>query len=495
MIRYTLAIFVLLANFIVHANEASSPPKIMTYNVYMLEHRLGIFVGGTNPNKRAELLANSSIFDGTDVLILNEVFDNKASTILTDALAEKFRYRTPVVGRTKDGWDRTEGWRPATLEDGGVIILSRYPIEYKAQVIFKDGCGADWASQKGFIHAVINKDGERYNIVGTHVQADDNSCSIPPNVVRQEQFAQIENYVLRTNRPSDEMFFIAGDLNVARDSQEFSTMLEALNVSEPTNYAGVPYSWDPATNALTHANYPDVKGQLLDYVLVERSHKQPKNWHNQVLDVVSKRVELPGTQEPYYFYEYSDHFPVSAFEYADESTPTHSIRPSNKPYNSVKFKNSLTGEYIYADQYASDGWLSYGIDGEMASAEFKLDNWFPYNSTCIHDNDYVQISRRDDYKDYYWNYSGSTYYTEDNDSSDFMKISRQGESKGCIRDGDVVYIYDHANILWASEDKYLELDNGYITATNGLPVSNNGLFIIEMEDFKYIDWYSNLTYK
>jgi sphingomyelin phosphodiesterase len=76
-----------------------------------------------------------------------------------------------------------------------------------------------------------------------------------------------------------------------------------------------------------------------------------------------------------------------------------------------------------------------------------------------------------------------------------MKISRQGESKGCIRDGDVVYMYDHANILWASEDKYLELDNGYITATNGLPVSNNGLFIIEMEDFKYIDWYGNLTYK
>ena len=43
----------------------------------------------------------------------------------------------------------------------------------------------------------------------------------PPSVVRQDQFAQIENYISGANRSFDEMFFIAGDLNVAKDSQEF----------------------------------------------------------------------------------------------------------------------------------------------------------------------------------------------------------------------------------------------------------------------------------
>ncbi|WP_435247432.1 hypothetical protein ACMAZD_12225 [Vibrio sp. nBUS_14] len=178
-------------------------------------------------------------------------------------------------------------------------------------------------------------------------------------MVSQDQFAQIESYIFGANRSADEMFFIAGDLNVAKGSQEFSPMLETLNVAEPTNYAGAPYSWDPAVNSLAHANYPDLKGQLLDYVLVERSHKQPKNWHNQVLDIASKRVVLPGTQEPYYFYEYSDHFPVAAFEYADKRTPTYSVRPINKPYNLIRLKHRSSGVYVYADQNVPNGWLTY----------------------------------------------------------------------------------------------------------------------------------------
>lgn len=495
MTKYLISVLLILITLTLRAEEISSPPKIMNYNVYMLDHRLGVFVGGTNPNKRAQLLANSSVFDDTDVVIFNEVFDNQASQILIDALAQKFGYLTPVLGRTKDGWDHTEGWRSTSLDDGGVIVFSKYPIEYKSQVIFRDGCGADWASQKGFIHTVINKGGERYNIIGTHVQADDDTCNTPPSVVRQDQFAQIESYIFGANRSADEMFFIAGDLNVAKDSQEFSSMLETLNVSEPTNYGGAPYSWDPAVNGLAHANYSDLKGQLLDYVLVERSHKQPKNWHNQVLDIASDRVALPGTQEPYYFYEYSDHFPVAAFEYADESTQTQSFRPSNKPYNSIKLKHQLTSQYVQADENVSDGWLTYGSDGKAPNALFKLDNWHPYNGFCIRDHDYVQISRMDRYKDYFLNYTGSSYYTEDGNASDFMKISRRAESDSCIKNGDTVYLYDHAHTLWATQDEYLEPNDSYIQAQSVLPVSINGLFTIEMTDFKFSSWESQLTYR
>ena len=109
MAKYLISIFLILFTFTLRAEENSSPPKIMNYNVYMLDHRLGVFVGGTNPNKRAQLLANSSVFDDTDVVIFNEVFDNQASQILIDALAQKFGYLTPVLGRTKNGWDHTEG--------------------------------------------------------------------------------------------------------------------------------------------------------------------------------------------------------------------------------------------------------------------------------------------------------------------------------------------------------------------------------------------------
>ncbi len=495
MIKYFFSVIFVLSSFVLRAEDAHSPPRIMNYNVYMLDHNVGVVTGNTNPNKRAELLVNSSVFSHVDVVVFNEIFDNQASNILIEGLKDLFAYRTPVLGRTESGWDKTEGWRPGSFDDGGVIILSKYPIEYKAQVIFDKSCGADKLAQKGFIHAVINKSGERYNIVGTHVQADDGSCLASPSSIRHQQFTQIQSYIANAGRSFNEMFFIAGDLNVVKTSQEFYSMLDTLNVFEPTHYAGATYSWDPSINGLAHDNYPDLKGQLLDYILVERSHKQPQYWHNQVLDVLSEKVELPGTQEPYYFYEYSDHFPVVAFEYADEQTQTKSFRPINKPYNQIKLKHQLTNQYVYADANVSNGWLTYGSNGSVPNALFKLDNWHPYNGVCIHDNDYVQISRADGYQNYYWNYIGSSYYTQSGDSSDFMKISRQKVSTDCIQNGDIVYLYDHAHTLWTTADKYLEPDGSYIYSENTLPVTNNGLFIISMPEFQYQDWRDNLIYQ
>lgn len=495
MIRSILPLVCLLLNPTIQAEEAGSPPKIMSYNAYMLDDHLGIFIGGTNPNKRAKLLAESTIFDNTDILVFNEIFDNEASGLLIDELTKKFPYSTPVLGRTKYGWDSTEGWRSTSLDDGGVVILSKYPIDYKAQVIFDEGCGADWLSQKGFIHAVINKNGDRYNILGTHVQADDSSCQTSPSVVRHSQFSQIDKYISGTDRSFDEMFIVAGDLNVPKSSQEFPSMIETLDVSEPTNYAGSPYSWDPQVNGLAHANYPKGEGQLLDYILVARSHKQPKNWHNQVLDVLSERVELPGTQEPYYFYEYSDHFPVLAFDYADENTQTQSFRPINKPYNTIKLKHKMSSNYVLADPNTPDGWLTYDNKSNVPNALFKLDNWHPYNGVCIHDNDYVQVSRMDSYKNFYWNYSRSSYYTKYDNASDFMKISRPIESDDCIENGDTIYFYDHANIVSARPDEYLEPKGTYIEAEANLPVGDNGLFTIEMPEFEYAHWETRLKYR
>ncbi|AUI87420.1 sphingomyelin phosphodiesterase [Vibrio azureus] len=494
IVKYFVILFSVLMQFQVNASSTTDVPRLMNYNVYMLERILSPVVGKTNPDKRANLIAKSSIFDNTDVVVFNEVFDNQASEILLDGLSDKFKYRTPVLGRTQEGWDKTEGWRTMAADDGGVVILSKYPIEYQAQVIFGSSCGADKASQKGFIHTVINKGGELYNIIGTHVQADDSLCTVSPEVIRSEQFKDIQSYVARSGRSKDEMVFIAGDLNVAKQSSEFQSMLDDLNVVEPTNYAGAPYSWDPAANGFTNDSYPGFQGQLLDYILVERSHKQPENWHNQILDPISERVEVSGSQESFYFYEYSDHFPVVAFDYANEQTQTQSSRPINKPYNSIKLKHQSTGQYVYADANRDNGWLGYGMDGSVTNATFKLDNWRPYNGFCIRDNDYVQISRMDNYKDYYWTWQGNSYYTRFDNSADFMRISRKHQSDDCIQNGDVVFLYDHSHFITQSEDKYLEPHDSYIQTLSELPVSDNGLFIIEMPEFEYSDWKSNLTY-
>lgn len=76
-----------------------------------------------------------------------------------------------------------------------------------------------------------------------------------------------------------------------------------------------------------------------------------------------------------------------------------------------------------------------------------------------------------------------------------MKISRPIESDDCIENGDTIYFYDHANIVSARPDEYLEPKGTYIEAEANLPVGDNGLFTIEMPEFEYAHWETRLKYR
>lgn len=54
--------------------------------------------------------------------------------------------------------------------------MSKWPIVQQEQHIYKDGCGADKLSNKGFAYIKINKNGKYHHIIGTHLQAEDPTC-------------------------------------------------------------------------------------------------------------------------------------------------------------------------------------------------------------------------------------------------------------------------------------------------------------------------------
>ena len=99
--------------------------------------------------KRAYLIGQSSYIKNNDVVIFNEAFDNGASDKLLSNVKKEYPYQTPVLGRSQSGWDKTEGSYSSTVaEDGGVAIVSKYPIKEKIQHVFKSGCGFDNDSNK-----------------------------------------------------------------------------------------------------------------------------------------------------------------------------------------------------------------------------------------------------------------------------------------------------------------------------------------------------------
>lgn len=208
--------------------------RVLTHNVQMLPP----IIGGKANATRAELIAKADFVKGYDVVVFDEAFDNSPSETLKSRLAPQYPHQTPVLGRSRSGWDETLGaYSWLTPEDGGVTILSKWPIAHRIQYVYSGGCGADALSNKGFVYVQLDVDGTPVHVVGTHVQAEDPLCFGRGAAVRAEQFATIDEFPDGLAIPSDEQVIVTGDLNVDRASPEYADLLAATDTVAPTSYA------------------------------------------------------------------------------------------------------------------------------------------------------------------------------------------------------------------------------------------------------------------
>ncbi len=158
------------------ASAATAPHlKVLTYNAFLMSKNL---YPNWGQDHRAQAIPAADFFQGNDVVVLQEAFDNSSSEALKSRAAAQYPHQTPVVGRSKDGWDATGGaYSALTPEDGGVTLLSKWPVLRKEQYIYKDACGSDSYSNKGFVYAVLDVHGTKVHVVGTHTQSTDSGCA------------------------------------------------------------------------------------------------------------------------------------------------------------------------------------------------------------------------------------------------------------------------------------------------------------------------------
>nr|WP_241955230.1 sphingomyelin phosphodiesterase [Staphylococcus chromogenes] len=306
-----IMIFCLLI-FSFSAQAAASFPslRITTHNVYFMPQAL-------YPNwgqmQRADLIAEAPYIQNNDVIILNELFDRQATNQLQSRLRQEYPYQTPVLGNKDDRWDDAHGYiHNAKVSNGGVGIVSRYPIARQEQHIYAQGHGADAMAKKGFVYVKIIKQGQPIHIIGTHLQADNGGSSSAKDAeVRARQMAEIHQFIEEKHIPKNEMVLIGGDLNVQKGSQEYQDMLSNLNVSAPT-YQGHNATWDTETNGIARYNYPDYAPQYLDYILVEKHHAKPSHWSNEARPVKSPQWSVTSWGKSYTYQDFSDHYPVIA---------------------------------------------------------------------------------------------------------------------------------------------------------------------------------------
>ncbi|WP_061235238.1 sphingomyelin phosphodiesterase [Leptospira weilii] len=470
--------------------------KILSHNVFLLPKMLPGW-GNWGQNERAQRIVSSNYIQNQDVIVFDEAFDTDSRKILLEGVRSEYPYQTDVIGRTKKGWDATLGlYRFDAFTNGGVVIVSKWPIEEKIQHIFKEkGCGADFFSNKGFAYVRINKNGKKFHIIGTHVQAQDSSCANLGIVSRMNQFSEIRSFIDSKKIPKDEMVLIAGDLNVIKGSREYYWMLYTLNVNNP-RYVGVPFTWDTKTNEITAFYYEKEEPVYLDYILVSKSHFQPPVWQNLAYDPISAKTWTVGG---YTSDEFSDHYPVYGFIYADSSTPTKSGR--KRKYDRVSFVSAATGRRIQASSKKSNAWLKVNATTETDLTKFNLvqTNDPDSNPSCMKSGPIRVESSHS--LNYFWNWwlgggkGNYAYYSKFNDGSNRIQIINL--DGGCLRDGSRIAFKDYDTIskrryfLTAWEggkwDKYFYLWKDELGPRE--------TFYLKLDSSPEMDWSKNLIYR
>lgn len=211
------------------ATESVPHLKVLTTNTMLLPSFL---TDGWAQDERGALIGSAPYVAGHDVVVFQELFDNSASDILMARL-KGYPYRTPVVGRSKDGWHQTLGdYSSLPYEDGGVAIASRWPMTRQIQYIFDDACGADSLSEKGFAYARLNVNGTPVHVLGTHLQADDDGCDDGEAArTRTSQLKEMRHFVDGLKIPAGEPVIFAGDMNIDRYGREYAGLLRSLGAA------------------------------------------------------------------------------------------------------------------------------------------------------------------------------------------------------------------------------------------------------------------------
>ncbi|MGB0918842.1 MAG: hypothetical protein ACPGU4_14710, partial [Flavobacteriales bacterium] len=159
--------------------------------------------------------------------------------------------------------------------NSGLWILSKHEIK-NSEFIFFDGClVSDCQAAKGAVLIEVEINGQVYQFLNTHVQAEDGKEFA---LVRADQFKTIADLLDKNQKPEVPQF-ILGDLNSAKKvEEEYEGMISTLNATDgdvsilDANELSVqePITWGCANNDLIKKKW---KGQtyLLDYVLERKT--------------------------------------------------------------------------------------------------------------------------------------------------------------------------------------------------------------------------------
>jgi hypothetical protein len=257
--------------FPIAAADLTNPRKvnILSQNAYMRPSELFFDDQSTRKDYYDDVLHNY------DAIIFQELFDDDVRAGLLAQLVAEYPYQSTVV-------DIPNHSALDPVQDGGILIVSRWPIETQDQFLFGNNCNADdCLAYKGFKYCRINKLGVKYHLFDTHMDAFNEEVDVN---IRKSQLQQAKTYIAGKAIPATEAVLFGGDLNIDRITNKFgeydSLWAPFFDAQLPVYDVPMNPSWNSNTNK--YLSGTSDAPEYLDYVLAMKSNLLPDIAVNQV---------------------------------------------------------------------------------------------------------------------------------------------------------------------------------------------------------------------
>lgn len=226
--------------------------KILSWNIFMLP---GI-VPMAGRVARAEAITDTISKLDYDIIVFQEAFHKKAVGKIREGLKNLYPYMYGPYNQPKD----------AVHISSGVWIVSKIPLKELGVIQFKNGRVADKVALKGAALLEGMANGTTFQILGTHMQAEDKF----PNI-RREQFDQINKELLSVHKKDGVPQIVCGDMNTRpTENEEYAYMLKTLEAEDGALDGIQKDTYDGTTNKLAEAAWKKAKATF-DYILLRKN--------------------------------------------------------------------------------------------------------------------------------------------------------------------------------------------------------------------------------
>ena len=188
--------------------------------------------------ERMEEVAQLLLKSDVDVVALQEVFPKRILKFLRKRLETEFPFSITTKKKQFLFW-----------QSSGLVVFSKAPIQYKAEIKFHTKSGFDKFAKKGALLVEGEKNENSFQLILTHMQSFPGKSN---HEIRMIQLDQIRRELIEPNIMEDKLLIMVGDFNVNRHrSADHGDMLYVIQLEDATqtlsnqnSFVGFNNSWD-----------------------------------------------------------------------------------------------------------------------------------------------------------------------------------------------------------------------------------------------------------